>query len=287
MSYGSLKLGEGKYMSLAGNDYTAEDFEKIDFVSDDPLYTQGLRIPKSAIPEINKIFGRLLVAIQEASFVHRAVLEVVPLEDDLPLPEMRTVDNPFPDRICTYGSTLSANTLVSTIRQNITGVIQDVLDLYSGKKTERQMGEGNEKQRPYTKNDTLVFSGNVTHEDELGCAELLTPEARRLIDQFGEGCADIVHDLLQSMGESILSRADLSYLSISRDMTRLSRLSEGRKTGLPEEAADAKYSTLNPADFIERMKGDLRFSPAGFILRLPDEIKERILNRMREKGGER
>ena len=129
-------------------------------------------------------------------------------------------------------------------------------------------------------NATLTFSDGVSHDGELDHTELLTVEARKLIDQFGEGCADVIHDLLRTIGEAILCRADLSYPSISWDVTRLS---QGQKTDLPEEAKKAQYSTLNPTDLIERMKRQLEFYPAGFIFNLPDEIKERILSRIPKK----
>lgn len=132
-------------------------------------------------------------------------------------------------------------------------------------------------------NATLTFSDGVSHDGELDHTELLTVEARKLIDQFGEGCADVIHDLLRTIGEAILCRADLSYPSISWDVTRLS---QGQKTGLPEEAKKAQYSTLNPTDLIERMKRQLEFSPSGFIFNLPDEIKERILSRIPKKEAE-
>jgi len=279
MSCGALKLGEGRYLNLANKSIQAEDFERVEYISANQLLTQGLRIPESFIPEINRIIGRFLVAIQEASFVHRGILSVVSQTDYTDY-----CDEPYGDETCVYGSTLSANTLVATIRQNIANAVRDVLALMPDLNAAKSMEEGEDKtQKPFTKNATLAFSDGVSHDGELGRAELLTVEARKLIDQFGEGCADVIHDLLRKIGEAILCRADLSYPSISCDVTRLS---QGQKTDLPEEAKKAQYSTLNPTDLIERMKRQLEFYPAGFIFNLPDEIKERILSRIPKKEAE-
>jgi len=151
MSCGALKLGEGRYLNLENKSIRDEDFERAEYISANQLLTQGLRIPESIIPEINRIIGRFLVAIQEASFVHCGVLSVVSQTDYWDEP-------PLGDKICVYGSTLSANTLVATIRENIANVVRDVLalmpDLNAAKSTE---GEEDKTQKPFAKNPTFKF----------------------------------------------------------------------------------------------------------------------------------
>lgn len=270
MSYGALNLGD-RYLSLSSEVVQATDFESAQYLSSNPLLAQGFGIPESAIPELNKIIGRFLMAIQEASFIHRSVLEVVPMARN------DWQEAVYSHEPLAYSSTLSANTLVVAVRQNIERLIQDVLALTTGLDNDDTPESPTEK--PAVQNWALLFSNNIGHKGELDYTDLLTDEARNLIDQFGAGCANAVHHALQVLAESILCRADLSFGSLRRDVTRLAEepQEEAAKTSLPK---DATYSTLNPVDLISMVKRNLEFAPIGLAMGLPDEIKKEIFARL-------
>ncbi|MFH0820530.1 MAG: hypothetical protein V1908_02035 [Candidatus Peregrinibacteria bacterium] len=282
MSRGALKLadredGQPKYLRLASRDQTVvatDDFEKVAYVASSELLTKGLGIPATAIPILNQIIGRFLVAVQEASFIRRDVLSCVSpsgCDCDCDRRETRHI----------YTSTLSPNTLAGVIRRDIEQLIRDIISLFplTGETrietTETKVAQPLQA-KPSIRNEALILLNDVSHEGEFNFAELLTEEARRLIDQFGPGCANAVNRMLQNFAEAILGRADLSFCSLLCDVEDIK---EGNPLGLP---TNATYSTLDPVNLITISKGILEYSaPAGIVTRLPQELQDQIIARIR------
>ncbi|MCX6733514.1 MAG: hypothetical protein NTX63_01755 [Candidatus Peregrinibacteria bacterium] len=249
MSYGALNVG-GKYESLSETREVIlpADFENAQYITDAKLMADEFGVPESSMPELNAIIGRFLAAIQEVSFVDRDLLEIVPHARRTWETEAYSYDP------LSRASTLSANTLIITIRQEIEGVIQDILALRPGLVTEISRGSAEKKE--LLRSETLSFSKTRNHEGELEYVDLLTDEARDLIGRFGPDCAATLKNMLKNFAVNILYRADLSFVSLRRDVTALAR-------ALGREKRVATYSTLNPVDLIKMAKKNLECVPSG------------------------
>lgn len=249
MSYGALNVG-GRYESLSevGEVVLPADFESVQYITDAQLMADQFGIPESSMPELNAIIGRFLAAIQEVSFVDHDLLEIVPHA-------RRTWETePYSYDPLSRASTLSANTLIITIRQEIEGVMQDILALRPGLVTETNREDA--KKKELLRSETLSFSKTRNHEGELAQVDLLTDETRDLIGRFGPNCAAALKSILKNFAVNILYRADLSFVSLRRDVTALSR-------ALTREKRVATYSTLNPVDLIKMAKENLECVPSG------------------------
>lgn len=276
MSFGSLHLGNKKYESLsdAGELVHADDFTNAPYFSDAKFLTESFGIPESAISELNAIIGNLLLAILEASYVDRDVLNVVPV---IPPPmrgegHVREAYNVLP---LARASTLSANGIASVIHEKIEKVIEAILAL----RAESQNKKGDHKEYvQYRKNETLTFSKTLNHEEEICHANFITGETRNAIEQLGAGYADMVNNILKGLATNILHRADLTFASLRRDVTKL-------HGPLSHSERMAHYSTLNPVDLLKMAKENLKDIPMGLSLGYSGEDWAKMFEHLRDRSG--
>lgn len=270
MSHGSLNLGKGEYKSLSDNGEIVrhDDFRNTPYFTDTIVLTRDFGIPESAIPRLNAIIGNFLIAIQEASYVYREVLDVVP-----PIPfHRRGEGDAYQEIPLARASTLSANLLTIIIRQKIEGVVRDILALKPEldlKKSEMR------KNTIYSKNETLSFSTMTRHDCEIDNADLLPKEARDVIEQFYPGSSETVNEIARNIAVNILHRADLSFASLRHNVTKL----HGK---LDHRERMAQYATLNPVDLLNMAKRDFKHIPAGISSGYSKEEWEKLFERLRD-----
>jgi len=276
MSYRAIKLEEGKYLSLLPGEsaVTAADFEKPEYIPPNKFLSENLQLSETDMTELNAIIGRFLAIIQEASFVHRSVMAVVP-PDRAPWLEEDPV---YPHPPLPYGSTLSPQALTEAIRGNIADVIRDVISLVSGAKTAADASDTPVKKAGGL-NGTLIFTVGIPHSDDFTHTDLLTNEARLLLEAQGPAFANALQEILRNFAEAVLVRSDLSFASLRNDITFLERKIKGEK---PHYSHNAEYSTLNPYDLTDMAQRFMPNVPAAILMRLPEEQQEHIL---RETAG--
>lgn len=251
---------------------TVQDFESVAYLKpEDAILTYGFKLSPETIGQLNKIIGRLLFKIQEASFVPYKTLDVIPLaagrHTDFDPPE-RT----FPPEAHTeiiYGTTLSDIVLINAIQNNIQVAVEEAIAAIIDANTTETKTGGTSKT---SSNATLQFSA-MDHNDFQGKHIALLPlESRKLIDEFaGTGCADAIEAILKLAAQDIAFRAHLSYPSIRRDRTNMYQS--------PVEKKGLQYSTLNPKDLMAMMENNMSQAGISVVWQLPERKKAEIMNR--------
>lgn len=276
MSFGSLHLGNKEYKSLSdsGEKIHANDFTNAQYFPDTTHLAGSYGIPESAISELNIIIGNFLIAILEASYVDRDVLNVVPV---IPHPargegHVREAYDVLP---LARASTLSANGIASVIHEKIEEVIREILTLIPGS---QGMNREDKDHVFYRRNETLTFSKTLNHEEEICHANFITGETRNAIEQLGAGYADMVNNILKGLATNILHRADLTFASLRRDVTKL-------HGPLSHSERMAHYSTLNPVDLIKMAKENLKDIPMGLAMGYSEADWAKMFEHLRDRSG--
>lgn len=273
MSNGALKLGNNQdlYVDAASHRVIPREWiEGQDYLKkrDDDLLTKGLGVPPTQIPQLNNIIGSAVSDIQDASFVPLEMLKLVASPDLAAFTSHPTLSQR------PRGSTLSPSTLAATI-YNISGdVVRKIIDLLDDAelKSKADAIKGDETDKTVS-HPNIIFETVASYKDLLKQNELLSGEAKELLKLFGEGTVDAVRDFVRVIAESILARADLSYESLSSDVTHHRGIFENSEEEQPDVV---KYSTLNPLDFVNMMMKYFEFGVIGIVSRLPDERKKII-----------
>lgn len=238
------------------------------------LLTKGLGVPPTQIPQLNNIIiGSTVADIQDASFDPLEMLKTV--ASSTPADFILEPDTFY---LFPRGSTLSPSTLSATI-YNISGnvvrkiiVLLDDAELKS--KTDAIKGDETDKA---VNHQNISFRTLSSYDGVLKQTELLSKEAKELLELFGEGTVEAVRDFVRAIAESILTRADLSYESLSSDVTRHRGMFENSVEEQPDVVG---YSTLNPLDFVNMMMKYFEFGVMGIVSRLPDERQKIIYDRV-------
>lgn len=262
MGAGAIKeMGTNRIIDLDNTKDWRPEFTTMHYI--DPEVLLGhFRFPESEVPQLNRLIGELLEKIQDASFKTRDVLNFAPeIEGEI-------------ERLFRV-STLSKEVLVATIRQNITALVKNILEM-AGVKIEEPKTE-NLVQVPQANplSDGLVISSNIM--PSLQGYELLTPAARAMIDQFGAGCADVVEERLRFFAVGILKRAQVSISSLQNNIEDIRRKISDTKVD---------FSTLNARDFIGSSRRSIQdFAEVGLFMALPEEVAARLVAAKKASGG--
>lgn len=273
MSHGVFQLENGPYTNYKRfPELPATVFEDSKYVEGAPanLLVSELQLPERALPEVDTLIGKFLLAIQQVSMISALSLNNL-------FPE-HTEEGEYEKHRSDHLTTLSPEKLVAAIRNALETLLPEFLMLRSDRREKEQKERGSIG--PSLRNP---FQG----------ADFLTPAVRTMLSYpLDHQQIHEIQEVLTILADSVMNRSSLSSPSTYTDTTlyregrgfrwekknrKMFRLEEygGHlpiKIIPPEDLFAGiealRYSTLNPADLIRQIREQLPFLLGGILLRL-------------------
>lgn len=244
--------------------FSADSFLMEDYF--DKTAVRGLKeqfeIGDESIQALSKLFGVVLRHIQASSMMPvEVVKEAVSLMDAKDL----RLDSD-------YKTTLSPEKIAEAIRYCVDEVILNISPLLDGQIGDQSCAAirsiGKRKETEFTAPQDNIASrlvnnvSQVTFQDD----DLLSPEAKEFVNGLEPKYQEAIIRLLTGFAKAVYSRSLLSTPSFTRDVGgKPEAIYASQRDGiLPGDATF--YSTLNPTDLIECVRGMVGFPVLPLIL---------------------
>lgn len=254
-----------------------DDFQNLNVGKGSQVYnfaTKGFGMPEEAYPKAQEAFARFLKEIQEVSFVPASLIVS---SVGSPPSGFRFESHPVPpqqDPFLVHCSTLSIQNLKNTIKPGFEKFLREVIGFLPPSKIEGIFNDLLSSQENPSKNAQDHAVSMRMHSDFsplLKNEDFLTSTVRSSLDKIENGTAEAVNNQLRAFAAYVLHRAELSFVSTLEDAALLRRHRDIEKIS---------YSTLNPTDLMEMIRGRLKNLIPSLIVELPHETAQRLMKKL-------